>query len=731
MKIRLSQTYKRFIVLFLSFAALVSILFLPIYVHTFQITKERILEQTQHGVESGVMNLNAMGNTVASTYLSFIDNADFRGMLTANGSYPEPPITLKEISESLNTPFVFFSAVHDVGVIYSELASVTRQRTFYSDAFYLYPAFLSCEDMNFDEWYRFIAETDPNGTWLPARRYHSTTYGSYTALTYAHKWNRVKNNTNTPVVYYALLDCDLMTDLLVDRGILDDGYLLVTDQWGKPLYASGEGREGGCTTLTAYSAANQLNIEVGVSNRYIFKQIQSLFLFYIGQLIFLIVGISALVIYFSRKGSQPMHLLIDSLKDMGVYDQNQEQLPGHRISSLDSDYTAISSSFMNMDQQLKESVGIINEQESQLRSYLFSKALTSGLYSPEDRERFGRLFSKFPESFRLVRIHADRTNLSESVDPFPAVLDAAGKEDVIPCFFHYIGYSSMIWVIEENASLQALEQIGLTAAEHIDSKFYFLVTHPLSSVEELPAAYHQLQFYSSASDASLGVTVINDNAFPVGRFLVPVSYPALHDIYDELCLGKDNRACAILEGMVDKLLSNFNDPSILRHAYTMIYDMMIQMKMEYAEKLGKVKLPLFDETKPEILFREGFPQCFHKIGALMRERTDQEDDTTRVMQFIRKNLFSSELCLTLICEQLQLQKPTVQNIMKSMTGTTFFSYVEEKRLEYACTLLRGKTPVQEVSASCGFTSPNSFYKAFKRKYGVSPSNFAENNGKDE
>ena len=75
-----------------------------------------------------------------------------------------------------------------------------------------------------------------------------------------------------------------------------------------------------------------------------------------------------------------------------------------------------------------------------------------------------------------------------------------------------------------------------------------------------------------------------------------------------------------------------------------------------------------------------------------------------------------------MADRFGIAKATLQKIIKVATGATFSVYVGTQRLERAYRLMQEPgVSVQKVSEMCGFSSTNSFYKAFRRKYGVAPS----------
>ncbi len=68
------------------------------------------------------------------------------------------------------------------------------------------------------------------------------------------------------------------------------------------------------------------------------------------------------------------------------------------------------------------------------------------------------------------------------------------------------------------------------------------------------------------------------------------------------------------------------------------------------------------------------------------------------------------------------QKVECEDFLKDQTGKSFTEYVEELRLSRAMELLRGsELGITEISVQCGFSTQNTFYKAFRRRFGISPS----------
>lgn len=68
----------------------------------------------------------------------------------------------------------------------------------------------------------------------------------------------------------------------------------------------------------------------------------------------------------------------------------------------------------------------------------------------------------------------------------------------------------------------------------------------------------------------------------------------------------------------------------------------------------------------------------------------------------------------------------VQRIFRETTGQPLASYCRQKRLQAAAEMLRNDSgPILTVALSHGFPSHETFHKAFKRQFGVTPGQYRE------
>ncbi len=114
-----------------------------------------------------------------------------------------------------------------------------------------------------------------------------------------------------------------------------------------------------------------------------------------------------------------------------------------------------------------------------------------------------------------------------------------------------------------------------------------------------------------------------------------------------------------------------------------------------------------------------FEICSH-VDALRRSHNQQLQQ--KILEWIGENYTNPDLNAAMTAQHCRVSQKYLSQFLKEQTGRSFVAYVETLRLDRAMELLRGSDlSISEVGAQCGFATSNTFYKAFRRKYGMSPS----------
>jgi AraC family transcriptional regulator len=94
---------------------------------------------------------------------------------------------------------------------------------------------------------------------------------------------------------------------------------------------------------------------------------------------------------------------------------------------------------------------------------------------------------------------------------------------------------------------------------------------------------------------------------------------------------------------------------------------------------------------------------------------------TPLLVYIQANL-DQDLTLAALGKKANLSPAHLQRVFKAEIGESPKAYVTQLRVERgAFCLLAHESPIGEIAASCGFQNPETFIRAFRRRFGKAPS----------
>lgn len=91
----------------------------------------------------------------------------------------------------------------------------------------------------------------------------------------------------------------------------------------------------------------------------------------------------------------------------------------------------------------------------------------------------------------------------------------------------------------------------------------------------------------------------------------------------------------------------------------------------------------------------------------------------QVLEYVNSHLHE-ELSIDRIAKACYLNRSYLMHLFRRETGYTLGSYITEKRLFSARTLIQSGTPVTNACFQSGFSSYPAFYRAYRKKFGEAP-----------
>ena len=95
-----------------------------------------------------------------------------------------------------------------------------------------------------------------------------------------------------------------------------------------------------------------------------------------------------------------------------------------------------------------------------------------------------------------------------------------------------------------------------------------------------------------------------------------------------------------------------------------------------------------------------------------------------LMAYIENHL-SEKITLEETAKHFYISVSTITQLFRQKLGTSFYRCVTQRRLIAAKTRIQQGEALEDVSRAVGFTDYSSFYRAFKKEYGITPRQFTQ------
>lgn len=96
----------------------------------------------------------------------------------------------------------------------------------------------------------------------------------------------------------------------------------------------------------------------------------------------------------------------------------------------------------------------------------------------------------------------------------------------------------------------------------------------------------------------------------------------------------------------------------------------------------------------------------------------------RLLEYIENHL-DEDLSLETLAEEFYVSKYHIAHVFKEHLGMSIHQYITKKRLSLCQEAILGNMSITEAYQTFGFGDYSSFYRAFKKEYGISPKDFKD------
>lgn len=159
------------------------------------------------------------------------------------------------------------------------------------------------------------------------------------------------------------------------------------------------------------------------------------------------------------------------------------------------------------------------------------------------------------------------------------------------------------------------------------------------------------------------------------------------------------------------------------------YNIVSVFELVQARLKAEVRIHEYDATWTVDETCNHLDSIARELGSLALERKKKPDSADAIIAFLNEHYCDRDLCLSMLSTQFDLSEAYISRMIKLKTGYTYSEYVELARMNRATELLRStELGASEIAAMLGYEAPNTFFKAFKRVYRVSPGAYRDGAG---
>lgn len=130
-----------------------------------------------------------------------------------------------------------------------------------------------------------------------------------------------------------------------------------------------------------------------------------------------------------------------------------------------------------------------------------------------------------------------------------------------------------------------------------------------------------------------------------------------------------------------------------------------------------------------------YGNAFTMIGLIIRalyetnqQPMEQEDLLDQIIRYVGSNL-DRKITLADTARHFLVSESYISKLFRSRLDISFYRYVTRMRMLTAVEMIANGSPLEQIHSQIGFSDHAAFYRAFRKEYGVSPSQYrAEHSG---
>lgn len=683
------NVFAKFLFTYICVALVGLILMIPLYQISLSSSRKVVLEEQNKLLEQGFQETVASLESFRQYAYNFSKQTEIRKLAMTGDNDPNLSIYLYHAVQLLQKQLPYNPLDCKLVVTFPKNNAVVTNSRVYTDKEEFYKKFFAYAEMSFADWSKALEECSPgwNGKVMEDRIFY------YPAVTYNHYFEE------GAVVVSIVVNNTTLLKKTATADILTDGWVEITDKRFGSLISLGE-TDTEKLPVSASTETSSLIINAGLSSRLVsegVEPVRMLMLLYIGIALLVFIALSLL---FAAGHAKPYMALMGIMKDYLPAETGFSPYEGlqNGVDSIMKSYRKIQSERDDLDRIY--------------RNQLIDMALGGAPVRGDVEKALGEL-PLLRHYFQVVAV--------EGTAPLFERLHTLILTQEPGCRFHLFKDTGVLLVPREGdwTPGQLAELLTGGIGEDEQETVHIGVSGIHMGEQELADAYGEASraMYTAMNSGSvLSVYLPEAMAAPPSVDRSLLWNILLHQQEGEV------------RGWFESLLSEdglHGDALAGEMVYYYVLGILRQINLQF---LPDFPLP-YEPYQRSHSARDnitGLGEWAVRLNASLK--TDRPDEKNGVMEavlsYVQENFRNSSLSLSTLAVHVNLSERYLSALMSEHLGCSYMDYLNKLRMEEASRLLlHSKLSVNEVAQQCGYEYPNTFFKAFRRWSGMTPTQY--------
>ncbi|MEA4824592.1 MAG: helix-turn-helix domain-containing protein [Clostridiaceae bacterium] len=497
-------------------------------------------------------------------------------------------------------------------------------------------------------------------------------------------------------------------------------------------------RSAGDTLLTAYSPAvgsasdpsffvqvvnstGTLSASVTIGNAYLDMRMKTIDQFMIGILLLTLLAGFATALWASRMQNRPMRKVLARLTDRGLL-----------ISPDKNVYTGLLDSVENLMEERENVTKSLSRYQTSLRDNLLDRLFSQVTLPPQISETLTAELEDFPDKVlvfcgKIVFEYADTNSSMELV--LLMILEFLRRSFPKGTILHSTDTLTFGLLYPMPDGRRVAEEALSAALAEVPKRFSAQVCvicgGETDDIGRVGLFYERAQLLFARTPISERRTGILK---PVeeGANTDSQGWRMLQSLYQAMAAGDADSAAEAVKVF-------FTCPADMETIglHTRFIVLRTHILLNSRELVPEAPPPYIEQ----MLMQESPDLFLHRLqeasrivcaNVVEKRRTVADSQFREFLDYLDTHFDDSSLCASSMADEFGMSEKYLFNIFKKKTGYSPVSYLQYIRMRHATELLcRDDMSVQEIAEKVGFSNFGTFYKAFKRQFGIAPSVYRE------